>query len=64
MPPVNATSIWLDKASYSNSFTSPTTIWMTGYFAPAITSVYSFSLNSYVNQQLFLSNDSNSANKV
>ena len=64
IPPVIATSVWLDKASYSNSSNGPTTIWMIGYFAPAITSVYSFSLTTNVDAQLFLSNNSNSANKV
>lgn len=59
--PINSTPEWIDSANYESSY-APITVWMTGYFAPLISSEYQFSLN--VLGKLYLSNDSSSANKV
>ena len=63
--PINSTFTWLESASYQSA-SSPITIWMTGYLAPAVTSDYLFSLTLDGNGfgKFYLSDDSSSANKV
>ena len=63
--PSNASSTWLDIASYTNS-NYPITIWMTGFLAPAISSEYwlFLNINNNNNVKFYLSNDSTSDNKV
>ena len=63
--PSNASSIWLEMASYTNN-NYPITIWMTGFLAPAISSEYwlFLNINNNNNVKFYLSNDSTSDNKV
>lgn len=65
-PSLNATMDQLESASYvdDSGTNSPKTVWLKGFFAPAKTSRYSFSIQTSGQAIFYLSSDATSANKV
>ena len=64
VPASNAQLSWLDVASYQYPNSSDATVWLTGYLAPSVSSDYLLLLTTNAYAKLYLSTDSNSANKV
>ena len=63
-PSLNAIKSVINKAAYNTNETSDLTIWLEGYLNPKTSSIYKFNLSTNGVAQLYISNDTNSLNKV
>jgi len=63
-PSGSATTSEATQASYSTSQSTDVTVWLKGFLSPQKDSDYDFTIQTNGNALLYLSTDSNSANKV
>lgn len=62
MPNANANRTWSNEASFSESISSGSTIWLLGFLRVPITSAFIFKLDTNVATAMYLSTDEDPAN--